>query len=233
MSDRDAVLGRLERRLGHGFTDRGHLQLALTHRSAAANNNERLEFLGDALLGCVIAERLYQAFPQVDEGRLSRMRAQLVRGESLAELSRDLGLGEFLTLGPGELRNGGHARDSTLADALEALIGAIYLDAGVGAAQAFIDRLFQHRIAALNSAMPGKDPKTRLQEWLQARQLPLPEYSVLTITGKAHEQVFKVSCGLTDRPWVCEATGRSRRRAEQAAAKDMLTRLETDPDSSS
>ncbi len=203
------------------------LRLALTHRSAGRENNERLEFLGDAALGLIIAEALWQRFPIADEGELSRRRASLVNRDSLARMARDLRLGDYLHLGPGELRTGGHARDSILADALEAIIGAVYSDLGFEAARSMVLRLFAGRLEQHPSSAALKDPKTRLQEWLQARRRPVPEYTVTEVTGAAHDQHFKVLCRLSDDGVEVLGEGSSRRRAEQAAAESLLQRLQT------
>jgi ribonuclease-3 len=197
----------------------------LTHRSAGSANNERLEFLGDALLGFVIAEALCERFPEADEGTLSRMRASLVKRETLAALARGLGLGEYLHLGAGELRTGGYARDSILADAFEALWGAVYLDAGFASARELVLRLFAPRLAQTSAVHAGKDPKTQLQEWLQAQRRPLPEYTVVATGGDQHAQTFVVSCTLADADLGTRAEGSTRRGAEQAAAYAMLEQL--------
>ncbi len=222
----DAVPGRVEQRLGLGFADRGLLELALTHRSSGASNNERLEFLGDAFLGFAIARELYQRFPGLDEGVLSRTRASLVKRSTLAEIAREIDLGECIRLGPGELRSGGWRRDSILADTLEALIGAVLVDAGEVEANALIARLYARRLQELEPGRVDKDPKTRLQELLQARRLALPEYTLVATHGEPHEREFIVSCqteGLDLPP--TQASGSSRRRAEQAAAAAVLAIL--------
>jgi len=208
-----------------GCLQPGVLRLALTHRSAGRQNNERLEFLGDAALGLVIAEALWERFPAADEGELSRRRASLVNRDSLARVARDLRLGDYLHLGPGELRTGGHARDSILADALEAIIGAVYSDLGFEAARSMVLRLFAGRLEQHPNRAALKDPKTRLQEWLQARRRPVPEYAVTEVTGAAHDQHFKVICRLTDEGVEVVGEGSSRRRAEQAGAECLLQRL--------
>lgn len=207
----------------------GHERLfarALTHRSAGGENNERLEFLGDALLGFVVAEVLWERFPAADEGRLSRLRASLVKMESLARLARELGLGEYLHLGPGELRTGGSARDSILADALEAIFAAVYIDQGYAVAKQVILSAFGESLASLRDAEITKDPKTQLQELLQAHRRPLPDYDVVAITGSQHAQAFRVRCTLADGGQAAVGEGSSRRRAEQQAAQDMLGLLE-------
>jgi len=202
------------------------LALALTHRSAGRTNNERLEFLGDATLGLVMAEALWSRFPDADEGELSRRRAALVNKDSLAAVARELRLGDYLRLGPGELRTGGHARDSILADALEALIGAVYLDCGLERVRDMVLRLFAERLARVAGEDAVKDPKTRLQEWLQGRRRPVPEYSVVDVAGAAHDQQFAVTCRLADTGAESRGLGSSRRRAEQDAAGRMLAELQ-------
>ncbi len=214
---------RLCAALGYAFRRPGLLEEALTHRSASPRNNERLEFLGDALLNLVMAEYLFHRYPQASEGELSRLRATLVRGVALAELARSLKLGEELWLGQGELRSGGPQRESILADALEAIFGAVYLDGGLDACRALILHLYRNELTGLASASELKDPKTRLQEYLQARQQPLPVYSVLEIRGEPHAQSFTMECAVADRRAV--AVGGSRRKAEQDAARQMLEQL--------
>lgn len=216
---------RLARQLGHAFRREDLLHQALTHRSAGGVNNERLEFLGDALIGFVVAEALVGGLPAADEGTLSRMRAALVNRESLAVLARGLSLGNYLRLGAGELRTGGQDRDSILADALEAVLGAVYLDAGFETARAVVMELFRQPLGQVSSAPAGKDPKTRLQELLQARRRPVPEYQVVSIGGTPHAQSFRVSCLLPDQGTQTQGEGSSRRRAEQVAAEAMLARL--------
>ncbi len=217
---------RLEQRLGYRFRQPEWLETALTHRSAGRRNNERLEFLGDAILGFVISETLFKRFPEASEGQLSRMRASLVKGETLAGIARELELGDHLVLGPGELKSGGYRRDSTLADAVEALIGAIYRDGGLAPARAFILRHLGARIGELDPAGILKDPKTRLQELLQARGQPLPAYEVTAVTGKTHDQRFEVACHVDGLDAPARGTGASRRKAEQAAAAAALAQLE-------
>jgi ribonuclease-3 len=216
----------LERLLGHRFRDPALLAQALTHRSAGAPHNERLEFLGDAVLGFLMAEALFDRFPDAREGQLTRLRASLVRGESLAALARGLGLGEHLALGGGERKSGGRERDSILADALEALLGAVYVDGGLDAARALFQGLFAPQLATLSLDDVIKDPKTRLQEWLQGRRLHLPEYEVLEVQGEGHQQSFRVACRVAACGVEAEARGATRRRAEQAAAAAVLARLE-------
>jgi ribonuclease-3 len=213
-------------RLGYEPQDLALFRAALTHRSAPGANNERLEFLGDAVVNLAIAQRLYEAFPLATEGELSRLRARLVSREPLAEIAVSLGLGETLQLGSGELRSGGFRRQSILADALEALCGAIFLDGGLGAVEPIIARLFTERIAALPSPEALKDPKTRLQEYLQSRSLTLPRYLILGIEGEDHAQTFRVSCEVPGLALRVEGGGSSRRRAEQQAAQAMLEAIE-------
>jgi ribonuclease-3 len=199
---------------------------ALTHRSAAGPNNERLEFLGDAVLNLVIARHLYLAFPDGSEGDLSRLRARVVSSEPLAQVASQIGLGEALQLGSGELKTGGFRRQSILADALEAVCGALFLDGGLEAAQRVIERLFRPRIAALPAPETLKDAKTRLQEYLQSRGIALPRYSVDRTEGEAHEQTFHVTCEVPELGRRAQGTGLSRRRAEQEAAERILLEIE-------
>jgi len=218
--------GKLEATLGHSFADQNLLQQALTHRSAGSRNNERLEFLGDAILGGVIAAELYQRYPQAKEGELSRLRANLVRRESLAEIAQLLELGQYLNLGGGERKSGGHRRDSILSDTLEALIGAIFLDSDFAVCQRSILDLFADRLNSLSDVAFLKDAKTRLQELLQSSHQPLPEYIVTEVTGEAHAQFFKVECVVDGIEIPGRGQGSSRRHAEQDAAEDMLSRLD-------
>lgn len=223
-------LAALEDALGHRFADRRLLATALTHRSAGRPHNERLEFLGDSLLGLIVAEALFERFAEADEGELTRLRASLVKRETLAAVAREIGLGEHIRLGEGELKSGGWRRESILANVLEALIGAAYLDAGLEAARPLVLRLFGERLRAGPRAGAAKDPKTRLQEYLQARRLPLPSYETVGVEGEAHRQRFIVRCaatGLGVAP--VTACGSSRRRAEQAAAERLLAVIEADP----
>ncbi|TAM11432.1 MAG: ribonuclease III [Nevskiaceae bacterium] len=211
--------------LGHDFSDPRLLQRACTHRSFGADNNERLEFLGDALIGLVVAAALHEARPQTHEGGLSRLRASLVCEASLAKLAKKLALGDALRLGEGELKSGGFRRDSILSDALEAVFGAIYLDGGFDAARRACLGLFDTLLHELPDARSLKDPKTRLQELLQARGEPVPGYEVVGESGPPHARCFAVVCRLAD-GMQCEADGSSRRKAEQEAAAYMLTKLE-------
>lgn len=216
----------LQRDLGYRFQDRELLVRALTHRSVSAKNNERLEFLGDGLLNFVMGAALYQAQPQAEEGALSRLRAALVREETLARRARALRLGHYIGFGESEQKSGGHRRDSILADTLEALIGAIYLDAGFDAAREVCQQLFSSELAGLPDPETLKDSKTRLQEWLQARSRPLPVYEVLSESGPPHRRVFCIRCTLTDAEQTAEARGASRRSAEQDAARKLLESLD-------
>ncbi|MEZ5589474.1 MAG: ribonuclease III [Gammaproteobacteria bacterium] len=212
------------RRLGYTFTDDVLLRTALTHRSATGTNNERLEFLGDSILNFVIAEALFEHYPKAREGELSRLRASLVKGDTLADAARAIELGDYLNLGSGELKSGGFRRDSILADALEALLAAVYLDSDFATCRALIRRLFGQQLAALPAADQLKDPKTRLQEALQARQQALPVYDVLAVSGEPHDQKFTVRCTI-DNGLVTIAEGASRRKAEQEAARQALKEL--------
>ncbi|MDZ7784910.1 MAG: ribonuclease III [Halioglobus sp.] len=218
-------LARLQKALDYTFGDPETLKLALTHRSAGGRNNERLEFLGDSILNHLIAEELYRRFPLAREGELSRMRASLVRGETLARLARELQLGEYLSLGPGERKSGGYRRASILADALEAVIGAILLDGGVDECRRCVLSCFGVLVEQAESAAVSKDPKTRLQEYLQGLTRPLPEYELLAVEGEAHEERFHVACRLREPDMVVEGRGSSRRKAEQAAAGSALDRV--------
>ena len=214
-----------EARLGYVFRDPALLDAALTHRSASGRNYERLEFLGDAVLNFNVAVLLFRGYPEADEGDLSRYRASLVSGASLATVAARLALGEQLRLGGGELKSGGFRRSSILADALEALFGAVYLDGGDPAAAAVIERLFAGPLGALPEARELKDPKTRLQELLQARGLGLPAYVMQQVSGDPHDQWFVASCEVASLGLQERGEGSSRRRAEQAAAQRVLARL--------
>ncbi|KOR30608.1 hypothetical protein TI04_04915 [Achromatium sp. WMS2] len=216
---------KLIQRLGYKFTKPDILHQALTHRSVGYPNNERLEFLGDALLGFIIAEALFKQHPQANEGQLSRLRSLLVKKESLAELARLLELGEYLSLGTGEMRSGGHTRDSILSDAMEAVFAAVYLDGGIAAVSQLVMRLYGKQLQKHNPEQVLKDPKTRLQELLQSRGIPLPEYGIPKTCGAPHEQSFRVFCSVAEYSATTEGRGSSRRRAEQHAAKLMLERL--------
>lgn len=216
---------RLEKALGHAFARTELLTQALTHRSHSSPHNERLEFLGDSVLSCCVASLLYQHFPNLNEGELSRLRASLVRQESLAEIAAGLRLGDVLRLGEGELKSGGFRRPSILADALEAVFGAIYLDAGFDVASRVIAALYRERIARIDPRADAKDAKTALQEWLQGRRLPVPHYALLATRGEAHAQEFEVSCSIPSLNLVFAGRGPSRRAAEQLAARAALDHL--------
>lgn len=202
------------------------LETALTHRSAGSNNYERLEFLGDSVLGFVITEDLFQRFPEQDEGTLTRLRANLVRKESLASLARTLELGDHIRLGPGERKSGGWRRDSILANTMESIIGAVYLDAGIDTCRLFILNLYHPMLEALDADNVGKDPKTVLQELLQSRSIALPLYTVIDEQGEAHKRIFTVSCEVDCLESTVIAQGLSKRTAEQAAADKVLKLLE-------
>jgi ribonuclease-3 len=219
-------LADLERRLGHAFANPALASQALTHRSFGTPHNERLEFLGDALLNCAVATVLYERFPDLPEGDLSRLRAALVNQAALSEVALELGLGERLRLGEGELKSGGFRRPSILADALEALLGAVFLDGGFAAVQAAVGSMLAGRLERAEGLPVEKDPKTALQEHLQARRLALPRYAVLKTEGEAHDQTFIVECRVEELGMMAEGRGASRRAAEQAAAEALLAQLE-------
>jgi ribonuclease-3 len=219
-------LPELERRLGHAFAHPEHARQALTHRSHGTPHNERLEYLGDSLLNCSVATLLYERFPKLPEGDLSRLRAALVNQSSLSEVASRLGLGNRLRLGEGELKSGGFRRPSILADALEALLGAVYLDGGFEAVRTAVERLLGDRLESREDLPVQKDPKTALQELLQGRKLPLPRYSVQRTEGEAHEQTFMVECRVEDLALSATGSGSSRRAAEQAAAERVLEQID-------
>ncbi len=208
----------------HSFCDKALHAQALTHRSAGRPNNERLEFLGDALVNLLVAELLYERYPRADEGELTRLRAQLVSGAALAEVARELKLGDQLRLGPGELKSGGFRRDSILADALEALLAAVYLDGGWDACRSAVRELFATRVELVRGQ--DKDAKTRLQERLQGSGKPLPQYELIASAGEDHAKTFDVACVLVDPPLRASGSGNSRRAAEQVAADLVLTQLQ-------
>jgi ribonuclease-3 len=212
-------LGTLEQRLGYQFADRELLAQALTHRSHGAVHNERLEFLGDAVLNCTIAQLLFLKFSRLNEGDLSRLRANLVKQQSLAEIAERLELSQFLRLGEGERKSGGFRRPSILADTLEAAVGAVFVDRGFEAAREVITRLFEPVLKSVDPKTLGKDSKTLLQEYLQGKRLPLPQYTVVETRGAAHNQEFEVECQLAKLDVSVRGSGRSRRAAEQSAAK--------------
>ncbi|GHB65770.1 ribonuclease 3 [Psychrosphaera saromensis] len=212
---------QLAKLLGYQFNDESLLVQALTHRSFKGAHNERLEFVGDALLGMFVAEALYFAFPKATEGELTRMRSQLVKGQTLTEVAKEYDISSWLLLGPGEMKSGGFRRDSILEDAIESIIGAVYLDSDIEQCRTFVLRLLDERLKQVDPSNALKDPKTQLQEWLQSRKRPLPTYEVAGVSGQAHNQTFKISCTL-DNGKLLSATGTSRRKAEQAAARKAL-----------
>ncbi len=218
-------LNKLCKKLGYTFDNIDHLKLALTHRSFGGRNNERLEFLGDSIVNFVIAEALYHQFTEAREGQLSRLRARLVKGVTLAELAREFELGDYLQLGSGELKSGGYRRDSILADAMEAVIGAIYSDAGMEVCRERIMVWYDSRLKDLNLSDTQKDPKTLLQEHLQSRQQALPKYEVISVEGEAHDQTFTVECEVVMLEQKTVGVGSSRRNAEQQAAQEALQTL--------
>ncbi len=215
----------LHKTLQYRFGSTDLLRQALTHRSATGRNNERLEFLGDAVLDFVISMAVFSARPDATEGDLSKLRSSLVKDATLAALAQELGLGEHLVLGSGEKKTGGHRRESILADALEAIFGAVYLDDGFDAAREIIERVYASRLQALPNVEDLRDPKTRLQEWLQGRKKPLPVYELIAVTGKAHRQEFEVSCSVEDVKNETRGKSTTRRKAEQEAAAEMLMLL--------
>lgn len=217
--------GRLETALGYTFASDELLRQALTHRSHGSPHNERLEFLGDSVLNCVVATLLFQRFTKLREGDLSRLRASLVRQEALAGIAQSLDLGSYLRLGEGELKSGGFRRPSILADGLEAILGALYVEAGFDAARAAIERLYQPLLERVDTTDAGKDPKTALQEILQGRKLPLPLYNLVATHGEAHAQKFEVECCVPALDIRTGGHGDSRRIAEQAAARAALEQL--------
>lgn len=219
-------IAQLEKALGYAFENKALCDLALTHRSAAGQNNERLEFLGDSILNHIIAEDLFHRFPKTDEGRLSRMRASLVKGETLADLAQQLQLGQYIRLGAGERKSGGHRRRSILADTVEALLGAILLDSDFEACRKVALSLYSDLLDEIDLDAARKDPKTRLQEYVQGRNNPLPEYRLLKEEGEEHAREFVVECGLQKPALVEQGSGKSRRKAEQKAASAVLARLE-------
>ena len=214
---------------GHQFQNPELLRQALRHRSIGVPHNERMEFLGDALVNLIVAEALHLRWPKADEGALTRARASLVRQSSLATIARRMGLGESIQLGPGELKTGGHRRDSILADALEAVVAAVHLDAGFEACKALVLPWFEPMLDDLPVGKVEKDPKTRLQEWLQGRQLSRPEYTLMSSSGEEHDRTFSVRYRIEDPPLSAEAEGSSLRAAEQAAAEQVLAKIEVLP----
>lgn len=215
----------LEKTLQYRFQNAELFQQALTHRSATRHNNERLEFLGDAVLDFVISEAVYVLNPAAPEGDLTRLRASLVKEETLAELALDMQLGEQLILGSGEQKTGAHRRESILADALEAIFGAVFLDQGFAAAKAVIESVYAQRLRELPDVAELRDPKTRLQEWLQARKMGLPVYEVVAVSGKQHQQKISVTCAVQEKPATTSGESTTRRKAEQKAARKMFALL--------
>ncbi|MGD9872179.1 MAG: ribonuclease III [Thauera sp.] len=213
------IAERLQTRIGHVFANPALLQEALTHRSFGQPNNERFEFLGDSILNCVTSIALFERFDSLREGELSRVRASLVRQDALHRIALELELGEFLRLGEGELKSGGASRPSILADAVEAVFAAVFLDGGFAAAKAVIDRLYAGQLAEVDPRKPSKDPKTALQEWLQGRRIALPTYSMVQVLGEAHAQEFEVACDIPKLGVRTLGRGPSRRVAEQMSAE--------------
>ncbi|MBT0585801.1 ribonuclease III [Alteromonas oceanisediminis] len=228
MSGAEAAVRHVKTHFGYTFQNPDTLTLALTHRSAAKQHNERLEFLGDAVLGMVTAQWLYEHFPKSPEGKLTRMRSSLVKGDTLAAIAKQISLGDFILLGPGEMKSGGHRRASILADAVEAIFGAIYMEAGFETCQEVILSVLAPRMKKLDPDEHPKDNKTRLQEFLQARKQPLPEYEVLAIHGQDHNQTFVVECRVVGLKQPIEGRGVSRRKAEQEAAQLAFTHLQSE-----
>ncbi|ATI03284.1 MAG: ribonuclease III [Cycloclasticus pugetii] len=216
---------RLQKKINTIFDDHALLEQALTHRSISKNNNERLEFLGDAILGFIIADAIYEKFPAADEGVMSRLRAHLVNGESLANIAKMLQLSDELVLGPGEMKSGGKHRASILSDAVEALIGAMYKDKGLNETRSWVLTIFKTQLDSLSLDTASKDPKTQLQEYLQARGIAVPRYNVISTTGLDHNQQFKVECQVDGVEEVVCATASSRKKAEQKAASKILEGL--------
>ncbi len=216
---------KLEQKIDYQFSNISLLKLALTHRSVGRNNNERLEFLGDSILGVVISRELYKRFEHVDEGKLSRLRSYLVRGQTLAQIGSELGLSEVLILGSGELKSGGFRRESIQADAVEAIFGAVFLDSDFDTVNAVILNLYQELLDSINPNDSLKDSKTELQEYLQKRSNTLPEYKLIKTVGKDHNAIFTVSCFLKDQQMQTEQQAKSIKRAEQSCAKTLLDKL--------
>lgn len=219
------ALAQLHVNIGHTFKDQGILQLALTHRSFSASNNERLEFLGDGVLNFIVAHQLYHRFPKLPEGDLSRLRAQLVKESSLSEIAMELHVGEALRLGEGELKSAGRRRPSILADAVEALVGAVYLDGGFVAAEAVVLKLYLNKFNTIDPKVIDKDAKSQLQEYLQSKKIDLPDYNVAHIEGEAHAQSFKVECHIKKLNLLTVGEGTSRRSAEQQAAQLAMEKI--------
>ncbi|MCG7873237.1 MAG: ribonuclease III [Candidatus Thiodiazotropha lotti] len=220
-----ADINKFCRDLGYTFNQQELIEQALTHRSAGGKNNERLEYLGDSILGFVIADALFNHFSKASEGQLSRLRSVLVKRDTLAQVAREFKLGDYLKLGQGELRSGGQSRDSILADSFEAVLAAVYLDGGYEATRSVILKIFTPRLIALSPENQQKDPKTQLQEYLQAKKVSLPSYTILDVSGDPHTQHFKVECVVEDLQKKSKGEGHSRRKAEQDAASQMLSDL--------
>lgn len=219
------VTKKIQKVLGYTFTHTDLLKQALTHRSASSKHNERLEFLGDSILSFVIANALYQHFPYINEGDMSRMRATLVKGNTLAEIASEFDLGEYLKLGQGELKSGGFRRESILANTIEALIGSIYLDSNIETVEELILKWYEKRLEKISPGEKQKDPKTRLQEYLQSKHLDLPIYFIVDVYGEAHNQLFTIHCKISIMTACFIGTGSSRRKAEQDAAQKALIQL--------
>lgn len=218
-------LESLYRNLGYQFNNQRLIDAALTHRSLRGDNNERLEFLGDSIVNFLIAQTLYKKFPNAKEGKLSRLRASLVSGEALASVAREIDLGNFIRLGPGEQKSGGHTRDSILADAMEAIIAAIYIDSDMQQVDKLVLTWFQDRLSTASLEKHRKDAKTRLQELLQAKKLPLPTYEIINTEGDAHNQIFHIQCSVQGLENKTVGKGSNRRKAEQEAAEQFLEQL--------
>ncbi len=222
------ALSLLEQKIGYQFQDIAKLKRALTHRSAAALHNERLEFLGDAILGQIMALYLFQRFPKAREGELSRIRSSLVQGKTLAKMAKEFDIGPFLILGTGELKSGGHRRESILADTVEAIIGAIFVDCNdLERVKELVLDWYATRLESLSQKESGKDPKTLLQEWLQGRKMELPDYQLVKTEGEAHNQTFYIRCSIQELQLSVDAVEKSRKKAEQLAAKKALEKIRT------
>lgn len=228
MKEHNQSLTKLCKTLGYSFKNIDLLTQALTHRSAKGVHNERLEFLGDSILSFVIAQQLFKQFPKQSEGDLTRMRSSLVKGVTLAEFGRNFSLGDYLILGPGELKSGGFRRDSILEDAVEAIVGAVFLDSDIDTVKKLILTWYEKRLAKIKPGNEQKDPKSLLQEFLQGRKIPLPQYDVIKITGQSHQQEFTVKCIAEGVDEEVITKGTSRRKAEQAAASRVLEILTND-----
>ncbi|WP_343153926.1 ribonuclease III [Buchnera aphidicola (Mindarus keteleerifoliae)] len=219
------IINKLQKILGYRFKNKELLILALTHRSASSQHNERLEFLGDSILSFIIANALYKHFPHINEGDMSRIRASLVCGHALASIAYEFDLGEYLQLGQGELKSGGFKRESILANTVEALIGAIFLDSNINKIEKLILNWYRNKLKKINPINTQKDPKTRLQEYLQAKHLPLPSYLIVKVYGEAHNQLFTINCEISGINENLIGVGVSRRKAEQDAAQHALIKL--------